>query len=111
MNDRNLPEAKIKKWKEFKSDPWTAGYYETVGIVDMEDFIFKIRHYGIKRMFPKIVIKNVWISTPYVAYYQIKKENGIYHFRLLRRISKHLYVTTYRVISHGVIPSTVRKIS
>lgn len=82
----------------------------------MKDFIFKIRHYGIKRMLPQIVIKNVYATNvvcdnPYTAYYQIKKEGDIYHFRRLKKISKHLYVTTYRTVAYGIIPSTVKKIS
>lgn len=48
----------------------------------MKDFVFKIRHYGIKRMLPKIVVKDVYVDNvvcenPYTTYYQLKKEGYI----------------------------------
>ena len=53
----------------------------------MKEFIWKIRHYGIKRLFPRIVIKNVYKSEyPYIlGYYRVVKEGNLYHLKTLKK--------------------------
>lgn len=56
----------------------------------ISNLIYKIKHYGLKRMIPHIVTKDIYAEdvfcdNPYTAYYQIKKERNLYHFRILKK--------------------------